>query len=77
MRRELRWVISRKPTLGVSLRWLNDFIRNYIPYRGSIVDVSWAVVQRSQGGSHLLDARLLTYGIDMQDSSMEEIESLL
>ena len=42
-----------------------------------MVDVSWAVVQRSQGMPYPLDARLLTYRANMQDSSMEEIEPLL
>jgi hypothetical protein len=30
-----------------------------------MVDVSWAVVQRSQGGTYPLGARLLTYGTGM------------
>jgi hypothetical protein len=50
---------------------------DHIFCRGSIVDVSWAVVQRSQGEFYLLGACRLTYHTNVQASSMEGIEPLL
>ncbi len=48
-------------------------LRSHVLRRGSIVDVSWAVVQRSQGALYLQGAYRFPDGIDAQASLMEEI----
>jgi hypothetical protein len=46
---------------------------DHVLCRGSIVDVSWAVVQRSQGVLYLLGANRLTDRVDTQAFLMAAI----